>query len=406
MIEGIPIDWDVISLGEVCKRGGGNIQTGPFGSQLHASDYVASGIPSIMPQNIGDNRVVTDGIARINPNDAERLERYLVLEGDIVYSRRGDVERRALIRNDEIGWLCGTGCLRVRVGTYVDPLYASYYLGHPRVREWIVNHAVGATMRNLNTAILSALPFVVPPRHTQRRIAEILGALDDKIELNRRMNETLEKLARAVFREATRDCDAWVPAGEVAHINAQQLRSGDGVGVVDYVEISEVSQGDVANVVRYARGTEPSRAKRRLQHGDTVMSTVRPDRGSYFLALEPAATIVVSTGFAVLSPTTVPWSFLHVALTEPDVFAELGRLADGGAYPAVRSEVIGSLEIPQMSKPQLDRFHDIVAPLYSKMEQNRRESRTLAQLRDTLLPQLLSGELPVADAETNAAEVI
>lgn len=261
-------------------------------------------------------------------------------------------------------------------------------------------------MLGIRQSELRKVEIPLPPIREQRRIAEILGSLDDKIELNRRMNETLEAIARVVFREATRDCDAWVPVSEVAHINAEQLRPGDGIDVVDYVEISEVSHGDVASVVRYARGTQPSRAKRRLTHGDTVMSTVRPDRGSYFLALEPAATIVVSTGFAVLSPTTVPWSFLHVALTEPDVFAELGRLADGGAYPAVRSEVIGSLEIPRVSKSEVDRFHDIVAPLYTRKEQNRRESRTVAQLRDTLLPKLLSAELRVCEAETEAAKVI
>jgi type I restriction enzyme S subunit len=197
----LPREWEYTTLGEVCHRGGGDIQTGPFGSQLHASDYVPVGIPSIMPQNIGDNRIIEDGIARITSDDAKRLSRYLVRKGDIVYSRRGDVERRALMREHEDGWLCGTGCLRIRLGDKgVDPGYASFYLGHPSVREWIVRHAHGATMSNLNTAILAACPFVVPPPNEQRAIAHILGTLDDKIELNRRMNETLEAMARAIFK--------------------------------------------------------------------------------------------------------------------------------------------------------------------------------------------------------------
>ena len=150
----LPEDWETTTLGLACERSGGDIQTGPFRSQLHASDYVPAGIPSIMPQNIGDNRINTEGIARITPEDADRLRRYLVREGDIVYSRRGDVERRALIRDLEDGWLCGTGCLRIRFGeSEVDPKYAAYFLGHPSVREWITRHAHGATMRNLNTAI-------------------------------------------------------------------------------------------------------------------------------------------------------------------------------------------------------------------------------------------------------------
>ena len=204
----LPKNWEYTTLGIACNRGGGNIQTGPFGSQLHASDYVPAGIPSIMPKNIGDNRINADGIARIGPEHTNRLRRYLVQEGDIVYSRRGDVERRALIRGQEEGWLCGTGCLRVRLGEdEVDSRYASYFLGHPNVREWIVRHAHGATMRNLNTSILSACPFVIPPMEVQLTTAHVLGTLDDKIELNRRMNETLEAMARALFQSWFVDFD-------------------------------------------------------------------------------------------------------------------------------------------------------------------------------------------------------
>jgi len=98
-----PKDWEYTTLGDACKRAGGDIQTGPFGSQLHARDYVVVGVPSIMPQNLGDNRIIEDGIARIRIDDAKRLSRYLVRRGDIVYSRRGDVERRALVREHEHG---------------------------------------------------------------------------------------------------------------------------------------------------------------------------------------------------------------------------------------------------------------------------------------------------------------
>ena len=205
---GLPVGWQYKRLEDVCLRDGTGIQTGPFGSQLHASDYVPEGVPSIMPQNIGDNQIDLDGIARIKKEDADRLSRYLVREGDIVYSRRGDVRRRALIRSPEDGWLCGTGCIRVRVDPkQVNSKYASYCLGHPTIRDWIVRHAHGATMPNLNTSILSECPFVVPPICEQRAIAGILGSLDDKTELNRRMNETLEAMARALFKSWFVDFD-------------------------------------------------------------------------------------------------------------------------------------------------------------------------------------------------------
>jgi len=201
-------NWEVVPLGEACQRGGGNVQTGPFGSQLHASDYVSEGIPSVMPQNIGDNRIVYTGIARVSTEDAKRLSKYRIQEGDIVYSRRGDVERRALVRSAEDGWLCGTGCLRIRFGQgVVYPKYAAHYLGHAAVRQWIVRHAHGATMPNLNTTILSQLPFVVPPWKDQVSIGDALDAYDQKIATNRHVSQTLEALAQAIFKSWFVDFD-------------------------------------------------------------------------------------------------------------------------------------------------------------------------------------------------------
>ncbi|MFF4489575.1 restriction endonuclease subunit S [Streptomyces sp. NPDC001544] len=187
-------NWRRVTLGKLCAAGGGAIQTGPFGSQLHASDYVDSGIPSVMPQNIGDNFISEEGIARITAADAERLSKYLLAEGDIVYSRRGDVKRRALVRKYEAGWLCGTGCLRVRVGSAAEPLFISYYLGEPEIQEWIAQHAVGATMPNLNTAILGGVPVVLPPGEEVRRINERLAGPDAVAAHMQHENRTLADL--------------------------------------------------------------------------------------------------------------------------------------------------------------------------------------------------------------------
>jgi type I restriction enzyme S subunit len=276
--------------------------------------------------------------------------------------------------------------------------------------------------------------FDVPPIAEQKAIAAVLAALDDKIELNRRMNATLEAMARALFQSWFVDFDPvrakldghppaaldpataalfpehfahsehdMLPVGwrhaaieEVCAINAWTLGKNDDLGTLEYVEISEVSRGNIANIATYPRGEEPSRARRRLRHGDTVLSTVRPDRGSYFLALNPPANRVASTGFAVLTPTKVPWSFLHGALTQPEVSDHLGQMADGGAYPAVRPEIIGAMQVALPNEPKiLEAFHHTCAPLLEQAEANRTQSRTLATMRDTLLPKLLSGELSV-----------
>ena len=139
-----------------------------------------------MPQDIGDRTLSLDEIAHIGPEDAARLARYATVENDIVYARRGDVEKHAFIDANTAGALCGTGCLRVRVDARkADPLFVSFYLNRPESRTWIRQHAVGSNMPNINTDILSDLPLDLPDKGLQRRTGLLLKTIDDKIENNR-----------------------------------------------------------------------------------------------------------------------------------------------------------------------------------------------------------------------------
>ncbi|MCL4555491.1 MAG: restriction endonuclease subunit S [Gammaproteobacteria bacterium] len=200
-------DWQITTLGEIINTGNGLIQTGPFGSQLHASDYVSLGVPVIMPINLVDNRISLDDVAYITDDDANRLAKHILKAGDIVYSRRGDVTRKALITEKEEGMFCGTGCLLIRPGYKVESKFLAYFLSTPSSKEWIIRHAVGATMPNLNTSILSKVPLLLPDFSMQKRIAKILGDLDNKITLNRQINQTLEAMAQALFKSWFVDFD-------------------------------------------------------------------------------------------------------------------------------------------------------------------------------------------------------
>ena len=184
-----------IKLGDVCK-----IITGPFGSQLHASDYVEEGIAWVMPINIGDRLISTDSIAKISLKDVERLKRYKLELGDIIYSRRGDIEKCALVRKENVGFLCGTGCLRIRVDkNSISPDFLSFYLGQNYIKKWIVDNSVGATMPNLNSDILAHLPLNLPKLKIQNKIAAVLSSLDEKISLNKKINATLEDMAKTLY---------------------------------------------------------------------------------------------------------------------------------------------------------------------------------------------------------------
>jgi type I restriction enzyme, S subunit len=445
LLGALPSGWTYATLGEACRRGGGDIQTGPFGSQLHAADYVQNGVPSIMPANIGDNRVIEDGIARISEADAQRLRRYRVRIGDIIYSRRGDVERRALIRSTEDGWLCGTGCLRVRLGDRgADPKYAAYYLGHPSVREWTVRHAHGATMANLNTSILSNCPFVLPPPEDQRAIASILGVLDDKIELNRRMNQTLEALARATFKSWFVDFDPvrakaegrkpfgmddataalfpdrfgpdglpelWrvIPVYDIAnYINGAAYKdihfSSRNTGL-PVVKIAELKNG-VTNQTRFTEQNLGS--KYRIDTGDILFSwSGNPDTSIDVFVWEKGPAWLNQHIFAV-RPNSNAWKifiFIQLKVLIP-VFAEIARNKQTTGLGHVTARDMKGFLVCLPTEDVASTFDAVVEPMFDGLLSNLKEIQILTSLRELLLPKLISGEIRVKDAEDSVEGVI
>lgn len=413
----IPDHWEFTTLGEICQRGGGNIQTGPFGSQLHASDYVRVGIPSIMPTNIGDNRIVEDGIVRITEEDANRLGQHRVEVGDIVYSRRGDVEKRALIREREKGWLCGTGCLKVRLGSgVVDPHFASLFLGHPSIREWIVRQAVGATMPNLNTSIMSSVPFALPPLAEQKAIASALGALDDKIELNRRMNATLEAMARALFQSWFVDfepvrakMDGREPVGldpEAAALFPAHFEESALGPIPQGWEVGRLD--DVLTLQRGFDLPTPDRT-----HGMYPVIAASGPNGCHdkFMVRGPGVTTgrsgVLGRVFFIHGDfwplNTSLWVKQFKRVSTAYAFHLLHGLDfeifnAGSAVPTLNRNHVHSLPVVIPPKPIIEAFDTQVMPLMKGQKANEDQSRTLATLRDTLLPKLLSGELQVPNA--------
>ncbi len=191
----VPRGWHATTLADLISQSGGSIQTGPFGSQLHASDYVENGIPVVMPKDISHRRVQPGSIARVPPTDADRLARHKLVPGDVIFSRRGDVERHALISETERGWLCGTGCLLVRSGKkWPSPTFLSLLLDAPQSRTWLVQHAVGATMPNLNTGILGSVPVVVPSTALLAAFENIVSGLETRRAQNSDTSQTLSTL--------------------------------------------------------------------------------------------------------------------------------------------------------------------------------------------------------------------
>jgi type I restriction enzyme S subunit len=174
----VPEHWNVVPLGHLATQ----IQTGPFGSQLHAEDYVEGETPVINPSNIQDGKLVADWSCTVTQEIVARLSQHKLMIGDIVFARRGEMGRCAMVTSDEVNWLCGTGSLNVRLSDRAIPVFISIYLRTAYVRELLKLESVGSTMDNLNTQILSGVSVPLPPLAEQQTIAAFLDTETAKLD--------------------------------------------------------------------------------------------------------------------------------------------------------------------------------------------------------------------------------
>ena len=282
------------------------------------------------------------------------------------------------------------------------------------------------------------LPILLPPKPERERIEALVGALDRKIELNHRMNETLETMARAIFKDwfvdfgptrAKREGHApylapeiWVlfpdrlddegnPAGwkngtlaEYASLNPESWSRSNYPARIQYVDLSGTKWGTIESIELLARDHAPSRAQRILRRGDTIVGMVRPGNGSY--AFIGKGGLTGSTGFAVLRPKQFDArELIYLSSTTLENIERLAHLADGAAYPAIRPEVVLATQVVNVPPLLLKAFSTTTGPLIDRLVSNQEESAALAATRDLLLPKLMSGEIRVKDADKKVEAV-
>ncbi len=195
--------WYSCTIYDLIVKGEAELKTGPFGTQLHASDYVETGTPVINVRNIGFGNIKHANIEFISEETVQRLHSHLLKVGDIVFGRKGAVERHVLITQKYARWFQGSDCLRLRLKSpRIDPRFISYYFQTEHHKQWMINQCShGSTMASLNQDIISRIPLYLPPLPTQRKIAAILSAYDDLIENNTRRIAILEEMAQSLYRE-------------------------------------------------------------------------------------------------------------------------------------------------------------------------------------------------------------
>lgn len=248
-------------------------------------------------------------------------------------------------------------------------------------------------------------PFKFPEYEEQKAIASVLTSLDDKIDLLHRQNKTLESMAETLFRqwfiEEVQDDWHEVKLGKYVELNKSSINKSYLFKEIQYLDTSSLTKGIISDLQTMLLSEAPSRAKRLVQDFDILISTVRPNQCHYGIIIEPPKNLVLSTGFCVISSKTISSFFIYYLLTSEDMTEYLHSITEGSTstYPSLRPEDIGNVSFLYPGEEKLNHFHDFVNSYWKKIHNNHKKIQILQNLRDTLLPKLMSGEVRVQYAE-------
>lgn len=403
------MEWKEVRLGDVA-----DVQTGPFGSQLHKENYVDKGTPIVTVEHLGNKWFTSQNLPMVSDEDKLRLAKYCSQEGDVIFSRVGSVDRCSYVSKEYSGWLFSGRCLRVRPRSGINPEYLYYFLTNEGTKLYIRNIAVGATMPSINTKLLNEVPIKIPSLDYQRRIASILSSLDRKIELNNKINADLEEMAQAIFKNWFVDFEPFkdgkfvdselgmIPEGwrvgrltEIAsYMNGlamQKFPPENNEDSLPVLKIKELGQGFC--------GTDSDRCscnikdECKIHNGDVIFSW----SGTLLVDVWCGGDCGLNQHlFKVTSKNYPKWfyyywtkhhlqKFIHIA---KDKAVTMGHIKRGHLEEAL-------VAIPD--NDSMERAHELFEPILSKMISLRLENSRLSLLRDTLLPRLMSGELEVPE---------
>jgi len=423
--------WRRLPIDDVKAPRAGAIAIGPFGSRMKSDRYEATGVPVIRGYNISDTRALTGGFAYVSQETADELRASNVFAGDLVFPHRGAIGQVGIVPIDGVPrYMLSTSLMKLTCDpSVVDPVFLFYFFRSGQGRHELLRNAstVGTPGIGQPLASLRSITVPVPPLAEQRAIADILGTLDDKIELNRRMNETLEAIARALFKSWFVDFDPVRAKSEGRDPSLPPHLADLFPDSFEDSELGEVPEGwrvgrfgDVAEHSR--RGVQPDAIdastpyialehmpkhcialsewgvadgvgshKFEFSRGEILFGKLRP----YFHKVGVAPLDgVCSTDIVVVKPRQEDWFGFVLGHVSSDAFVEYTNAGSTGTkmprtswgdmarYPVVLPSDLIARAFTAQIRPSVAR---VLAAIH--------ESRTLADVRDTLLPRLISGEL-------------
>jgi len=438
-------EWKVEKIEDVAEK----VAMGPFGSSIKVSTFVSEGIPVISGQHLNKTRLQGNDYNFITLDHAEKLKNSNVYRGDVIFTHAGSIGQVAYIpENSEYErYIISQRQFYMRCDLKrMLPIFVTYYFKSPEGRHKLLANTSSTGVPSISRPVsyLRTIEMPVPPLPEQRAIAHILGSLDDKIELNRKMNETLEAMARAIFKSWFIDFDpvrakaegrdpglpkeiadlfpnsfedsdlgqipkGWkiLPISSLLHINPRlKLSKGDVAKYVDMKALPTSGYSVSAVIEKFYKGGS------KFQQYDVLLARITP-------CLENGKTALVdflygeevafgSTEFIVLRGKDGVTSQYVYCLARNIAFREhcISSMVGSSGRQRVQNACFDHFEQPVPHERILQAFAWQTEPLFNNITANSQQIQTLSNLRDTLLPKLISGELHVSDAEKFIEETL
>ena len=374
-----------------------DIQTGPFGSQLHKEDYVADGTPIVTVEHLGNKMFSEQNLPRVSNTDKNRLKKYVLKQGDIVFSRVGSVDRCSYVDQKHDGWMFSGRCLRVRPTSEIDSEYLYYYFCLEEIKQFVRNIAVGATMPSINTKLLGEVVVTFPELEQQKRISGILSAIDSKIEVNQKINDNLSDLLQTIYQGQFGKVGLANNCGILADICSYSK---------DKIEISKLSLDtyySTENMLPEKSGAVkatslPTTSQTTACHkGDTLISNIRPYFKKIVYCEDDCG---CSTDVLCFKPVHPRYTaYLFSTLYADSFFDFMVAGAKGTKMPRGDKQQIMTYPVVLPSEKDLSEFNSVATPILTQIYSNRTESERLSAIRDTLLPKLILGEIDVSSIQ-------
>ena len=403
--------WSAKRLGNLCLR----VSSGGTPLRSVPAYYENGTIPWLKTGEVKKG-LIYDTEEKITENGLENSSTKLIPANSVIVAMYGDGDTAGNVAINKIPLTTNQACCNFTL----NPEQANYRFVYYYLKgsyNNLINLKLGGSQQNLNAQSLKSFPINHPAVKTQKKIAAILSAYDELIENNQRRIALLEKMAEEIYREwfvrlrfPGREKVKFLrglPQGwrvaelsELASVNSSSVSRRGNPESILYVDISSVSTNRIDNVTPYASADAPGRARRRVEHGDVIWSSVRPANRAYSLIYEPPENLIVSTGFAVIRPNAAtPFTFLFFAVTSNPFVDQMTTVAKGAAYPATSFDDFEKAKLLVPSDDLLKNFHEKAAPMFRQKHLLQQQSERLRKTFDLLLPRLISGKRSVENLD-------